>query len=81
MQMQMKEKGIDAPLDYTDLDLYKNSDPLPRKFKFPDMKKYTEMEDPHLYLKQYVTYLSAMKLTNTQIIKQFPLLLEGAPIW
>ena len=51
MQMQMKEKGIDAPLDYTDLDLYKGSDPLPKKFKFPDMKKYTGMKDPHLHLK------------------------------
>ena len=30
MQMQMKEKGIDTPLDYTDLDLYKGSDPFLR---------------------------------------------------
>ena len=51
MKMQMKEKSIDAPLDYTDLDLYKGSDPLPRKFKFPDMKKYSGTDDPHLYLK------------------------------
>ena len=51
MKMQMKEKGIDAPLDYTDLDLYKGSDPLPRKFKFLDMKKYSNTEDPHLHLK------------------------------
>ena len=51
MKMQMKEKGIDAPLDYTDFDLYKGSDPLPRKFKFPDMKKYSGTEDPHLHLK------------------------------
>ena len=80
MKMQMKEKGIDAPLDYTDLDLYKGSDPLPRKFKFPDMKKYSGMEDPHLHLKQYVTYMSATELTNTQITKQFSLSLEGAPI-
>ena len=80
MKMQMKEKGIDAPLDYTDLDLYKGSDPLPRKFKFPDMNKYSGTEDPHLHLKQYVTYLSATELTNAQIIKQFPLSLEGAPI-
>ena len=80
MQMQMKEKGIDAPLDYTDLDLYKGSDPLPKKFKFPDMKKYMGTKDPHLHLKQYVTYLSATELTNAQIVKQFPLSLEGAPI-
>ena len=51
MKMQMKEKGIDAPLDYTDLDLYKGSDPLPRKFKFPDMKKYSGTDDSYLYLK------------------------------
>ena len=29
MQLQMKEKGIDALLNYTDLDLYKGNDPLP----------------------------------------------------
>ena len=51
IQLQIKEKGIDAPLDYTDLDLYKGVDPLPRKFKFPDMKKYSGVEDPHLHLK------------------------------
>ena len=78
--MQMKKKGIDAPLDYTNLDLYKGSDPLSKKFKFPDMKKYTGTEDPHLHLKQYVTYLSATELTNAQIVKQFLLSLEGAPI-
>lgn len=54
--------------------------PFLKKFKFPDIKKYTRIEDPHLYLKQYVTYLSATELTNVQIFKQFPLLLEGAPI-
>ena len=80
MKMQMKENGIDAPLNYTDLDLYKGSDPLPRKFKFPDMKKYFGTKDPHLHLKQYVTYMSAIELTNAQITKQFPLSLEGAPI-
>ena len=80
MKIQMKEKGIDAPLNYTNLDLYKSSDPLPRKFKFLDMKKYSGTDDPHLHLKQYVTYLSATKLTNAQIIKQFPLSLERALI-
>ena len=76
----MKEKGIDTPLDYRDLDLYKGSDPLSKKFKFPDIKKYTGTEDPHLHLKQYVTYLSTTELINAQILKQFPLSLEGAPI-
>ena len=76
----MKEKGIEAPLDYIDLDLYKDSDPLPRNFKFPDMRKYSKNDDPHLHLKQYVTYMSATELTNAQIIKQFPMSLEGAVI-
>ena len=80
IQMQMKGKGIDAPLDYTDLNLYKGSDPLPRKFKFLDMKKYSGIDYPHLHLKQYVTYMSTTELTNAQITKQFPLSLEGTPI-
>ena len=73
MQIQKKKKRIDAPLDYTDLDLYKGSDPLPKKFKFPNIRKYTGTEDPYLHLKQYMTYLSATELTNAQIIKQLVL--------
>ena len=69
MQIQMKEKEIDAPLDCTNLDLYKGSDPLLRKFKFSDMKKYSGTDDSYLHLKQYVTYLSATELTNAQIVK------------
>ena len=80
MQIHIKDKGINTPLDYTDLDLYKGSDPFLGKFKFSNMKKYSGTDDPHLHLKQYVTYLSATELTNTQIVKQFPLSLEGAPI-
>ena len=80
IQIHMKYEGIDAPIDYTDLDLYKGNDPLPRKFKFSDMKNYLGTDDPHLYLKQYVTYLSVTELTNAQIVKHFPLSLEGAPI-
>ena len=64
----------------TPLDFYKGINPLPRKFKFPDMRKYSENDDPHLYLKQYVTYMSTTKLTNAQIVKQFPMSLEGAAI-
>ena len=47
----MKEKGMEAPLDYTDLNLYKGNDPLPRKFKFFDMRKYSENDDPYMHLK------------------------------
>ena len=76
----MKEKGMEASLDYTDLDLHKSNNSLPRKFKFPDMRKYSGNDDPHLHLKQYVTYISATELTNAQIVKQFPISLEGAVI-
>ena len=81
MQIQIKKKGMEAPLDYTDLDLYKGNDhPLPRKFKFPDMSKYSKNDDPHMHLRQYVTYMSAIELSNAQIVKQFPMSLEGAVI-
>ena len=76
----MKQKGMEAPLDYTDLDLYKGNNPLLWKFKFPDMRKYSKNDDPHLHLKKYVTYMSATKLINAQIVKQFPISLEGAAI-
>ena len=76
MQIQMKKKRIEASLDYTDLDLHKCNDPLPRKFKFPDMRKYSGNDDPHLHLKQYVTYMSATELTNAQIVKKFQMSLE-----
>ena len=76
----MKEKEIEAPLDYTDLDLYKDNDHLSRKFKFPYMRKYSKNDDPHLHLKQYVAYMSATELTNAQIVKQFPMSLEEAVI-
>ena len=78
MQVMMKKKGMEAPLDYTDLDLYKGDDPLSQKLKFPNMRKYSRNDDPHLHLKQYVTYMSVTELTNTQIVKQFSLSLEGA---
>ena len=67
-------------MDYTDLNLDEKDDPLPRKFKFPSMKKYFGTEDPYLHLKQYVTYMKATELTKAQIVKQFPMSLEGAPI-
>ena len=80
VQTMMKEKGIDAPLDYTNLSLERDDEPLPRKFKLPNIRKFTRMEDPHLHLKQYVTYMKATNLTETQIIKQFSMSLEGNPI-
>ena len=64
MKLMMKEKGIKSPMDYTGLDLDEGGDPLPWKFKFPDMKKYVRTNDPHLHLKQYMTYMKATELTK-----------------
>ena len=65
VQMMMKEKGIATPSDYADLTLDEEDDPLPPKFKFPNLKKYSGIDDPHLYLKQYVTYMKAIGLSKT----------------
>ena len=69
-----------AQMDYTDLTLNEEDDPLPRKFEFPNMKKYSSTDDPHLHLKQYVTYMKPTGFSKAQIIKQFPLSLEGAAV-
>ena len=60
--------------------LGEDDDPLPWKFRFPDMKKFISIEDPHLHLKQYVTHMRITGLSKVHIIKQFSLSLEGAPI-
>ena len=39
VQTMMKEKGIDAPLNYTNLSLEREDEPLPSKYKFSNMKK------------------------------------------
>ena len=49
--MMMKEKGITVLVDYVDLTLDGDDDLLPPKFKFPNMKKYSRVDDPHLHLK------------------------------
>ena len=78
--MMMKEKGIATPSDYADLTLDEEDDPLPPKFKFLNMKKYAGIDDPHLHLKQYATYMKATGLSKAQITKQLSMSLEGTPI-
>ena len=39
MQIQIKKKGMKAPIDYTDMTLDEEDDPLRQKFKFSSMKK------------------------------------------
>ena len=80
VQIMIKEKGIATPSDYADLTLDEEDDPLPPKFKFPNMQKYSRIDDSHLHLKQYATYMKAIGLSKAQITKQFPMSLEGTPI-
>lgn len=49
--MMMNEKGMTIPMSYADLTLDEEDDPLPPKFKFPNMNKYSKIDDPHLHLK------------------------------
>ena len=80
IQVMMKENGLTTPMDYIDLTLDEKDDLLPQKYKFPSIKKYSSTDDPHLHLKQYVTYMKPTGLSKAQIIKQFSLSLEGAAI-
>ena len=80
IQVIMKENGLTTHMDYTDLTLDEEDDPLPHKYKFPSMNKYSGTDDPHLHLKQYVTYMKATGLSKAQIVKQFPLSLKGVAI-
>ena len=80
MEIVMKEKGMTTPIDYDDLDLDEEDDPLPQKFKFPNMKRYSGTDDPYLHLKQYAMNMKPTRLSKAQIIKQFPLSLEGAVV-
>ena len=67
----MKEKGMTTLMDYTDLTMDEQDDPLPQKFKFPNMRKYSGTDDPHLHLKQYVTYMKPTGLSKAQISNSF----------
>ena len=69
IQIMMKEKGMTAPMDCADLTLDEEDDPLPQKFKFPNMRKYSGTDDLHLHLKQHVTYMKLTGLSKAQIIK------------
>ena len=79
LQTVMKNHGINPDFANVNLDLEKK-EPLPPKYQFPNMEKYSGIDDPHLHLKQYVTYMKATGLSNTQIIRQFPMSLEEAAI-
>ena len=75
----MKKHGLNPNFANLDLDLKKEK-PLPPKYKFSNMKKYSDTDDPHLHLKQYVTYMKATEFSKAQIVKKISLSLEGAAV-
>ena len=79
MELLVKDKGLDAAIEYSDLDLLKE-EPLPSKYRFSDIKKYDGTDDPHLHLRQYIAFMKPTGLTKAQIIKQFPLSLIGVVV-
>ena len=56
-------------MHYTNLSLEREDEPLLQKYKFPNMKKYSGIDDPHLHLKQYVTYMMGTEFSEAQIVK------------
>ena len=79
LQTAMKNHGLNPEFANMDLDLEKKESLAP-KYQFPSMKKYSDIDDPHLHLKQYVIYMKATGLSKAQIIRRFPMSLEGAAV-
>ena len=68
LQTAIKNHGLNHDFANVDLDL-EEKESLPSKYQFPSMKKYYGTDDPHLYLKQYVTYIKGTELSKAQIIR------------
>ena len=77
LQTTLKKLGLNPNFIDSDLNL-EEKESLPPKYQFSSMKKYSGIDDPHLHLKQYVTYMKATGLFKAQIIKQFSMSLEWA---
>ena len=69
-QLDQLQTIMELNLDFIDLHL-EEEELLYLKFKFLELNKYSGTNDPYLYLKQYITYVKAIGLTKTQIVKQF----------
>ena len=80
-QMQAIIKKLGTNHDFPNLDLEKD-EPLPPKYRFPNMKKYDGTDDPYMHLRQCVTFMKPTGLTKAQIIKQILMsLTEVAVKW
>ena len=68
LQIALKKHRLNPNFVDLDLDL-EEEEPLLPKYKFSNMKKYSDTDDPHLHLKQYITYMKATELSKAQIVK------------
>ena len=59
----MKEKQMESSYDFGDLD-FEEDEPLPKKFKFPNMEIFNGTKDPKFHLRQYIAYMKSTNLTK-----------------
>ena len=64
----MKSHGLNPDFAKVDFDLGEK-ELLPPKYQFPSIKKYYGTNNPHFYLKQYVTYMTKIGLSKAQSVK------------
>ena len=78
LEFAFKYKGSRESKSFIDLSLFKD-EPLPDDFKLSNFTKFNGTTDPRVYLRQYVTFMAATKLTESQIVQFFFTSLEEGP--
>ena len=66
--------------DLLDYDTMTFEEQLPAHFKMPDIAKFNGNGDPRVHLRQYVSVMSSVGLSQRQVQKMFGMSLEGAPV-
>ena len=66
--------------DLLDYDSMTFEEQLPAHFKMPDIAKFNGNGDPRVHLRQYVSVMSSVGLSQHQVQKMFGMSLEGAPV-
>ena len=72
----MKGKDEDLP-DYESMTF---EEQLPAQFKMSDMAKFNGNKDPRVHLRQYVSIMSSVGLSQRQVQTIFGMSLEWAPV-
>ena len=64
LEFSLKDKSAIRSRDYTNLLLFKD-EPLPEDFKLPNFTKFNGTGDPRVHLRQYATFMTSIKLTES----------------